>query len=302
MGKTEYITNIQKFSIHDGCGIRTNVFFKGCGLSCKWCANPETICRRRELMYYRRKCVGCGKCVGLCPNGALELSENGIVIARDKCCSCGQCVKNCPNTALEVAGSIYSPEEVFNKINEDKVFYQQSGGGVTFSGGEPFLHTDFIRQVAEKCKAEGYSVAAETCGYFCLDHVLTIIHLFDQLLFDIKIIDNEKHIYYCGEPNEKIHHNFDVLIDKVDIIPRVPIIPGINDTPKDIELLCNFLSRYKGRFSAVHILPYHNLGFSKYEALQKPYELIELSAPSKEHMQDIQNRLAACGFRVIIGG
>ena len=195
-----------------------------------------------------------------------------------------------------------TPDEVFHVINEDKVFYETSGGGVTFSGGEPFLHTDFIREVALRCREEGYSVAAETCGLFDLDEVLSIIHLFDLLLYDIKIIDEKKHITYCGESNEMIHRNFSVLLDKVNIIPRVPIIPTVNDTPDDIRQLCEFLLQYKGKFSEVHILPYHTLGLSKYEALQKPYELPALQTPDEQHMLDIKKKLTDCGFHVVIGG
>lgn len=300
--KKNYITNIQKFSIHDGHGIRTNVFLKGCCLKCKWCANPEGISGCRELLYRRRKCLGCQKCISLCPQQALQFTDEGVYINRSLCKKCGLCADSCPGKALEISGKTMTADEVFQKINEDKLFYETSGGGVTFSGGEPFLHPAFIGEIAAKCKAEGYSVAAETCGLFCLEDVLPIISLFDMLLFDIKIIDDEKHKYYCGESNQVIHKNFGTLINLVPVTARVPIIPGVNDTPEDIRLLCEFLSPYYPRLKEVDVLPYHVLGLSKYAALQKPYELPDLAPPSGEHMNEIKNELSRCGFKVLIGG
>lgn len=156
--------------------------------------------------------------------------------------------------------------------------------------------------MASKCKNEGYSVAIETCGYFCLDPVLEFVDLIDYVLFDLKIIDNEKHKKYCGQCNTKIHENFKELIDKTKVIPRVPIIPGINDTAMDIALLCKFLSQYKDKVDMVHILPYHNLGVGKYEALDKLYTLAKVKPPSKKRMKEIKEILEHNGFRVTIGG
>lgn len=300
--KKNYITNIQKFSVHDGKGIRTNVFLKGCCLSCKWCANPEGINGCRELLYQRRKCILCRKCLEACPGHALRMAGNSIEIDRERCTKCGICQKICSGMALEISGKPMTADEVFQIVNEDKVFYEASGGGVTFSGGEPLLHPAFVGEVAAKCRAEGYSVAAETCGFFHLEDVLPMIHLFDMLLFDIKIIDHGKHRFYCGESNDIIHRNFDALVDRIPITARVPIIPTVNDTPEDLDDFCRFFLQYKGRLKAIHILGYHTLGLSKYEALQKPYELPKLKAPTEQHMQDIRDRLQACGFDVLIGG
>ncbi len=299
---SDYITNIQKFSIHDGPGIRTNVFFKGCCLKCKWCANPEGIRPTPELLYTRRKCVSCGTCVHTCPNHALTLGENGITVNRDLCRHCGACTKTCPGSALKISGKVMTPDEVFHIVNQDKVFYETSGGGVTFSGGEPFLHPKFIKEVAEKCKAEGYSVCAETCGFFSLEDVLPVIPLFDLLLYDIKIVNNEKHKIYCGESNERIHKNFAALVDQIPIIPRIPIIPGVNDTPEDIKDFQNFFRPFKEYLTEVDILAYHTLGLSKYEMLGRPYELSELSTPSDEHMQWIKTELEKVVPKVVIGG
>ena len=164
------------------------------------------------------------------------------------------------------------------------------------------MHPEFIQKVSAMCKAEGYTTAVETCGNFCLSPVLKIINLIDHVLFDIKIIDEEKHIRYCGKSNQKIHRNFETLLKLTDVTPRVPIIPGINDTPVDIALLCRFFTQYKDKIKRVHILPYHNLGLGKYEALDEPYSLNNVHPPSDEHMNGIKADLERCGFEVVIGG
>ena len=225
MPQLVYVTNIQKFCTHDGPGIRTNVFFKGCSMECKWCANPETIDPYPQLMYYRNKCTGCGRCIPDCIHEAIKFHHDGSRVEQipGKCKNCGACVSTCRQDAREIIGELKTPEEVFEIVNQDKVFYQQSGGGVTFSGGEPFLHPEFIQKVSAMCKAEGYNTAVETCGNFCLSPVLKIIDLIDHVLFDIKIIDEEKHIRYCGKSNQKIHRNFETLLKLTDVTPRVPI-------------------------------------------------------------------------------
>lgn len=306
MPQLVYVSNIQKFSTHDGLGIRTNVFFKGCSMNCQWCANPETIEPYPQLMFYESKCNVCGRCLKVCAHDAVAIDTNGssprLLQNSAKCRNCGACESACRSHAREINGKLYTPEDIFEKVNQDKVFYLESNGGVTFSGGEPFLNAEFVGKVASKCKAEGYNTAVETCGKFCLEPVLKIIDYIDYLLFDIKIIDDEKHIKYCGQSNKKIHKNFETLLDKADITPRIPIIPGINDTPYDIALLCDFLSRYKGKVNKVHILVYHNMALSKYDALGVNYRLAHLSPPPNEHMQNIKHILENCGFEVQIGG
>lgn len=304
MPQLVYVTNIQKFCTHDGPGIRTNVFFKGCSMECKWCANPETIDPYPQLMYYHNKCTGCGRCIPDCIHEAIKFHHDGSRVEQipGKCKNCGACVSACRQDAREIVGELKTPEEVFKIVDQDKVFYQQSGGGVTFSGGEPFLHPEFIQKVSAMCKAEGYTTAVETCGNFCLSPVLKIIDLIDHVLFDIKIIDEEKHIRHCGKSNQKIHRNFETLLKLTDVTPRVPIIPGINDTPVDIALLCRFFTQYKDKIKRVHILPYHNLGLGKYEALDEPYSLNDVHPPSDEHMNGIKADLERCGFEVVIGG
>lgn len=302
MPQLVYISNIQKFSTHDGPGIRTNVFFKGCSMECQWCANPETIHPYPQMMFYKSKCTNCGRCIPVCIHEAITFQKGNVVQLGGKCRGCGDCVNACMSEAREIIGQLKTPEEVFEIVNQDKVFYEQSAGGVTFSGGEPLLHPEFIYKVASMCKNEGYNTAIETCGNFCLEPVLKIMDKIDYLLFDIKIIDDEKHMKYCGKSNKKIHRNFEALLDKAELTPRVPIIPSINDTPVDIALLCKFFSKYKGYIKKIHILPYHNLGLGKYDALDRSYLLNDIKAPDDEHMIKIKKTLEDCGFDVEIGG
>lgn len=298
-----YITNIQKFSTHDGPGIRTNVFFKGCELHCKWCANPENIKRFPQLLYHKTKCIGCGKCADACPNNAIEFNNGTPEISVSKCTYCGICSRHCIHGALSISGKIYTPQEVFDIVNQDKPFYKNSNGGVTFSGGEPLLFPEFILPIAAKCKTEGYNTAVETCGHFNRKKAEELLDIIDYYLFDIKLIDNIKHMKYCCKSNDIIRNNFEYLISKSkNIIPRVPIIPGVNDTPDDISKLLTFLSSYKEELKEIHILPYHTLGCCKYEQLGIPYKLSNIQPPGDQHMKNLQEELSRSGLNVIIGG
>lgn len=303
MKQQVYITNIQKFSTHDGPGIRTNIFFKGCSLRCKWCSNPENITFSPQLKYYATKCIVCGKCTEVCPNKALRLEKESLKISETDCTGCGLCVKFCPSNALVISGEKFTSDEVFSMVNQDKPFYKNSGGGITFSGGEPLLFPEFIKPIASKCRQEGYSTAVETCGYFNLSDAKELLPLIDCFLFDLKLIDDTKHIHSCGKSNKVIHDNFDYLIKhSAEIIPRIPIIPTINDTSEDISLLSSFLKKYKDSLEEVHILPYHNMGACKYEQLQIPYTLSHLKPPEKNHMEHIKRKLEETGLKIAIGG
>lgn len=294
--------NIKKFGVHDGPGIRTTVFLKGCPLNCQWCANPESANPFPELFFYKSKCIGCQKCFAICVNNAIYFEEGELRHIREKCTNCGECVSACIANARKIIGQHLKPDEVFEVIMQDKAFYEQSGGGVTFSGGEPFLYPDYISQVAEKCKQEEIGVAVETCGAFDIREIEKIIEVVDLVLFDIKIIDEEKHLKYCGNSNKDILSNFSKLIELVPVKARVPIIPSINDSERDIELLCDFFIQHKEKLKEIHILPYHNLGISKYDSLDRTYLLNHITPPTQKHMENIKSIIEKCGFRVKIGG
>ena len=296
------VFDIQKFSIHDGPGIRTVVFFKGCPLNCQWCANPESNNSNAELLYYPDKCIGCEKCIDSCPNGAITVVDGKIAFNPSLCKNCLKCAEKCYAAARRITGKNMSLEEVLSEIKKDIVFYESSGGGVTFSGGEPFLWPEFIRELSINVKALGANTAIETCGYFPIENYKKVKDVIDFILFDIKIINDEKHIKYCGSSNRQIFSNFKIITQNADVFVRIPIIPGINDTPDELKALMEFLKPYKNKIVEIHLLPYHNLGISKYDALCRPYLLQDLPIPSNEHMRDIKSRFVHKGFQTKIGG
>ncbi len=192
--------------------------------------------------------------------------------------------------------------EVFNEVKKDIVFYESSGGGVTFSGGEPFLWPGFIKELSVNIKSLGANTAIETCGFFPIENYMAIKDMIDFILFDIKIIDDKKHIKYCGSSNKQILSNFKIITQYTDVTVRIPVIPGINDTLNDTEALVEFLTPYKNKIDEIHLLPYHNLGISKYDALCRPYLLQDLVIPSEEHMEAIKSNFVRKDFKTKIGG
>lgn len=296
------VFNIQKFCTHDGEGIRTTVFLKGCNMLCQWCANPESQKTCPELLFYEDKCRNCGKCVDLCPQEAIYFENGKIRQRRDSCIDCGICAGECYFGARAVLGEEKSAAQVFEEIEQDKVFYETSNGGVTFSGGEPLLHLDFVCEVAGMCKNSKIHVSAETCGCFPEEYVETAAQAIDTVLFDLKLIDDEKHKKYCGCTNQKILRNFRRICTMTSVQPRVPIIPGINDTKEDIRLLAEFLKDCQVEFKIIHLLPYHTLGLCKYRALGKDYTLGKIEVPSDEYMDNLKKEFESYGFQIRIGG
>lgn len=302
MNSTAKITNIQKFSVKDGPGIRSIVFLKGCTLSCKWCANPENIDFGQELMVYGHKCIGCGLCAGSCRSRAITMTAEGLVTDRSICTQCGECAKVCSSKARVMKGEEMTVDYVIEQIDDDIPFYRNSGGGVTFSGGEPLLHKDFVAEIAKDYKEKELGTAVETCGCVPWENIDAVREWIDLFLYDIKFIDSEKHEKYCGKGNELILDNLRKLCTTNDVIIRMPIIPGINDTDNDIKLACGFLNEIKEHIKEIHCLPYHNLGVSKYESLGRDYELDHVKAPDQEHLERIRKRFSEFGLDVQIGG
>lgn len=302
MERTAPVFNIQKFCTHDGKGIRTTVFLKGCNMLCEWCANPESQKKTAELLFYEEKCKYCASCVATCEQKAISLEAGKIVQNRVRCINCGKCVEECYFNARALLGEEMTAAEVFEEVVKDKVFYEQSGGGVTFSGGEPLLHVEFICQITRKCREEGIHVSVETCGCFPEEYVDMVAEAADVLLFDLKIIDDEKHNKYCGCTNAKLLRNFRHSCELTCVQPRVPIIPGINDTVQNIRQLAEFLNSCHTDFKVIHLLPYHNLGVCKYDAMGKEYALSHIKIPSDAYMRKIKKEFEGCGFEICIGG
>lgn len=296
------IFDIQKFSIHDGPGIRTIIFLKGCPLHCQWCANPESNNVQPELLFYPNYCIGCKACIKQCQSGAIKIINNIVTFDNSLCTGCLKCTEVCHSTARRISGKSMSIEEVLMEVEKDMVFYESSGGGITFSGGEPLLWPDFIQELSTIVKSHGINTVIETCGYYPQDNFEVVKDVTDLVMFDIKFINDEKHIKYCGVSNRQILSNFEAIIQYVPIIIRIPIIPGINDTPKDINSTIQFLTPYKNIIKEINILPYHNLGISKYDALGRSYLLKDLVVPSKEDMKRIKKIFECEGYTIKIGG
>ncbi|MCL5070615.1 MAG: glycyl-radical enzyme activating protein [Actinobacteria bacterium] len=296
------IFNIQKFSVHDGPGIRSVIFLKGCPLRCQWCANPESINGYSELMFYQDKCIGCKKCLSTCKNNAIQLVDGKLEFERDLCKNCGRCAKTCYADARKIIGQERGVESVKAEINEDMVFFKNSDGGITFSGGEPLLWPGFVRKLAEFYKNLEISVAIETCGFVPWKNFQKIIAYVDLVMFDLKFIQAKKHFKYLGCSNELIINNLFKISKYAETIVRMPIIPSINDSKEDIQATGKFLLSFSDRIKRVEILPYHNWARNKYEGLGRKYLLNDIKTPSNEYMKSIKEILEKYGLQIQIGG
>ncbi|PLX33537.1 MAG: glycyl-radical enzyme activating protein [Clostridiales bacterium] len=292
------VTEIQRWSLNDGDGIRTTVFLKGCPLRCAWCHNPETHAMNPELTYKRDACVSCGKCVEVCPQNALRLSDKGVLVERRFCDACGVCVEGCKNKALSITGRIMTTEEVMDIIEKDSVFYRVSGGGVTFSGGEPTIQREFMESLLDDCQAMGIDTAIETAMHFRWEDVEPILGKVDMIFADIKHMDSPQHEKWTGVGNEAILENLKraSALGK-EIVVRIPLVEGINDTDKNIRDTVDFINDNLS-VKGVELLPYHNLARDKYESLNKSFAE-GLRRPSKERMEEIKKAFSMSGIKTV---
>lgn len=272
MSKTGRVFNIERYAVHDGPGIRTLVFLKGCPLRCLWCCNPESQRPEAELLLFPENCIGCGACVESCPNGALSAGAAGIVTDAGKCTLCGACTRSCYSNARTLCGGSMTVDAVMDEVRKDLPFYRQSGGGVTISGGEPFFQFEFAGALLRKCRELAIHTAAETCGYVPEERFKEMMPLVDTYLFDLKHMDPEVHTRLTGVGNERIHRNFDALLEAGKrVVPRMPLIPTLNDTEESLYAVCAFLK--KRSLGTLNLLPYHELGVNKYTRVGKEYTL-----------------------------
>jgi len=295
-----FVYNIMRFCVHDGPGIRTTVFFKGCPLSCWWCHNPESRSNRPDLMYLAERCVRCASCVAACRNHAIRW-EYGPVWDSGLCRFCGDCAEACPTEARQFVGKWMTVDEVLAEIKRDTVFYDESRGGVTLSGGEPLAQPEFAEALLEACRAEGIHTAVETCGAAPQETILKIGRIADLVLFDLKLMNPVRHKEFTGASNRNILKNLEALAKThVAIVARIPLIPGINDDEDNLEQTRQFL--HSIGLNKVDLLPYHEIGVEKYKKLGMDYRLRGLKPPSPEQAASIAEHFRRDGFAIRVGG
>lgn len=279
--------NIQKFSIHDGPGIRTTVFFKGCPLRCEWCSNPESQIKNVQILHDQSKCSYCLSCVAACPNGAITHEDNKIIINEDKCVGCLTCVNSCPNRALSYEGDYQTIEEIVDICMQDIDFYEESGGGVTISGGEGMSQPDFLKKLIAELKKNSVHVAIETTGYVKKGTFEELAKELDLLLFDVKHYDREKHYNGTKVYNDLIVENLKWAIDNgIEVLPRIPVIPDFNNSLEDAEGLAKLLVEVGAK--KVQLLPFHQFGEKKYELLNRNYKYKNKKALYPEDLEEYQ--------------
>jgi pyruvate formate lyase activating enzyme len=294
--------DLHRFAIHDGPGIRTTVFLKGCPLNCWWCHNPESQSAQPQKLVRSSRCIQCGACVEACPQHGITLEDDGIHSDRQSCTRCGECVTVCYAGASEMVGYKADVATLMETINSDRVFYDQSGGGVTFSGGEPLSQPGFLREMLMACKTAGIHTAVDTSGYTPWHNLEAILADTDLFLFDLKLMDDNEHKHYTGVSNRLILENLQRLAHSgLAIWIRLPLVPGINDSPANLQALVDFVKPLPG-LQQISLLPYHNAAGQKYRGLGQQYLMEDLLAHTPQQLTSIQKQLEKSGLPVVIGG
>ncbi|MHA1659005.1 MAG: glycyl-radical enzyme activating protein [Promethearchaeota archaeon] len=291
-----YIVDVKRNALDDGPGIRTLIFFKGCPLSCVWCQNPETKSPFQEISFDKENCSKCEKCVDACDLGAISFS-NKYRINRSICNLCGKCVEVCPNNALKFVGTEYNIDDLINLILKDKVFYDNSGGGITLSGGEPTFHIDYAHELLKELKKENIHTCLETCGYYNSEKFKDLmLPYLDLIYFDMKIYDSNLHLKYCNKSNVTILKNFEDLIknENVEILPRIPLIPNITSTEENLKNLAKYLTSLNIR--KIEMLPYNPLWLSKVETIGKKTDYSYSEWLNKEEKNKIKSIFSEFDF------
>lgn len=296
------VFDIKKFSIHDGPGIRTTVFLKGCPLHCSWCHNPEGISPLPEIHFWEKRCINCHDCVNTCEHQAISFVNGERVHHPGICQGCGACAEACPTEATELVGTRMTVSEVICEIEQDIICYDQSGGGATFSGGEPLLQIDFLEALLAACNDRGIHTVVDTSGHVHFQNIRRIQSLVDLFLYDIKIMDASQHYQSTGVPNHRILENLRKLVKTgSQVIVRIPIIPGVNDEVENIQQTGEFLAALES-IHQVNILPYHRAAMDKYQRMDTDYLMGEVLPPTVDQMKAIAEQLGSFGISVSIGG
>ena len=296
------VGGIQRFSIGDGPGIRTTVFLKGCPLACQWCHNPELIRRDNQLMYTASRCIACGACLRACPSQALTCQDGVIRYDESKCRHCFLCTEQCSTGALRKAATLMTEQEILDIIIRDRGYYEKTGGGVTFSGGECTTHGEFLNHMIDICAAEHLNMALDTSGYCQLEKLEELARKVDWILYDVKCMDDALHKELTGVSNQMILSNLKTIAKEVSLgkklVVRMPLVSGVNDTPVLMEEACEFFCECHIR--EVNLLPYHTLGISKSQSLFQSYHTFE--APSQEYLEEIAEKFRKRGINTTILG
>jgi pyruvate formate lyase activating enzyme len=298
-----WVFNIQKFSVHDGPGIRTTVFLKGCPLRCVWCDNPESQSMEPQIVFWDERCIQCGACMAVCTRSAIVADEAGRKqVLPERCDLCGHCLEECYAGALEQIGRLMTVDEVLSLVEEDRPFYDQSGGGVTLSGGEPLTQPEFSRSLLQGCQQQEIHTAIETCGYAPWKTWQMLLPHLDLILYDLKEIDGARHRRHTGASNELILNNLRQLAGTgKPIIVRYPVIPGYNDRAESIHALASFVQELN-TVREINLLPYHRFGQGKYQRLGMEYPLGDQPSLREDQIIDLRDILVTYGFQVKIGG
>ena len=297
------IFDIKRYSINDGPGIRATIFFKGCPLNCQWCHNPESISPKVQKLFTAAKCIGCGECCRVCPVSACSLTPDGVATDGDLCTLCGKCAEVCPTLATEMSGRYYSVEELLEVVKKERPFFDQSGGGVTFSGGEPLLYPEFLIEVLEACGRQDVHRAVDTSGFVKKETLLKVAQHTDLFLYDLKMLDAEKHKRYTGVDNRLILDNLAALAEYgAEVQVRIPLIGGVNDDDDSVTAMATYIADLPGEKRAVSILPFHDVARGKDEKLGQERDLAALSEPGVDALQRVIDVFAGYGLAATIGG
>lgn len=299
---TGTIFNIMRFAVNDGPGIRTTVFLKGCPLACAWCHNPEGLTAAHEVAYRVDRCAHCGACIEACPEHALAEGPDGVHRDRDLCVACGTCAGACVTDARELMGRDITVAELMTEVLKDRVFYDESGGGVTFSGGEPLLQHEFLTGALTACGRASVHTAVETTGFTSWEKLRALIPLTGLFLYDVKVMDTERHRQFTGVTNVRILENLRALAATgAQVTVRVPLVPGVNDDEGNIRAIARFVADL-GTVPSIHLLPFHGGASGKYRALGMAYAMENTRSPQQERIQSLAALITAYGVAVHIGG
>lgn len=297
------IFDIKRYAINDGPGIRLVVFFKGCNLNCVWCHNPESISPAPEKMFSPGKCIQCGSCVETCPENAITLTEQGIKFDESLCSMCGKCAAVCPTKAIEISGKKMTAEEIMAIIEKERIFFDQSGGGVTFSGGEPLLHPELLLQLLEECRLRKIHTAIDTAGNVRTETLLKVAEMADLFLYDLKLMHPGLHKQWTKSGNNLILPNLEALANAgAKIIIRIPLVGGVNDTIENIEETARFIAQLHGESKEVHLFPYHSIAQNKFMRLGRSDQFKKLQEPDRETQERAISIFAEYGIKASVGG